>query len=131
MKKEFNVYSVNMFLKKYMSYSASIKWIFIFVFSVNLTANSLLDIYNEALENDPQFKAAEFSYLSGKEIKNQGRAGLLPSITLSGQTSWTEYYQLGELQNEYNSFNQSARLVQPLIRLDLSLIHISEPTRPY
>ena len=118
MKKEFNVYSVNMFLKKYMSYSAAIKGIFIFVFSVNLTANSLLDIYNEALENDPQFKAAEFSYLSGKEIKNQGRAGLLPSITLSGQTSWTEYYQLGELQNEYNSFNQSARLVQPLIRLD-------------
>lgn len=43
---------------------------------------------------------------------------MLPSITLSGQTSWTEYYQLGELQNEYNSFNQSARLVQPLIRLD-------------
>ena len=114
MKKEFNVYSVNMFLKKYMSYSAAIKGIFIFVFSVNLTANSLLDIYNEALENDPQFKAAEFGYLSGKEIKNQGRAGLLPSITLSGQTSWTEYYQLGELQNEYNSFNQSARLVQPL-----------------
>ena len=79
-----------------MSYSAALIGIFVFVFSVNLTANSLLDIYNEALENDPQFKAAEFSYLSGKEIKNQGRAGLLPSITLSGQTSWTEYYQLGE-----------------------------------
>ena len=89
-----------------------------FFFSINIEADSLLDIYNEALENDPQFKAAEFSYLSGKEIKNQGRAGLLPSITLSGQTSWTEYYQLGELQNEYNSFNQSARLIQPLIRLD-------------
>ena len=26
------------------------------------------------LENDPQFKSAEYSYLSGKEIKVQGRA---------------------------------------------------------
>ena len=53
--------------KKYMNYSAAIKGIFIFVFSVNLTANSLLDIYNEALENDPQFKAAEFVIFQAKK----------------------------------------------------------------
>jgi len=80
--------------------------------------DSLLDIYNDALENDPQYKSAEFSYLSGKEIKVQGRAALLPNVTLSAQTNWNEYYQLGELQNEYNNFSAAARITQPLIRLD-------------
>ena len=89
------------------------------ILSITFTieADNLLDIYNEALENDPQFKAAEYTYLSGKEIKKQGMAALLPSISLSGQTTWNEYYQLGELQNEYNSFSQAARI-------SLSLIHI-------
>ena len=80
--------------------------------------DSLLDIYNDALENDPQYKSAEFSYLSGKEIKVQGRAALLPNVTLSAQTNWNEYYQLGALQNEYNNFSTAARITQPLIRLD-------------
>ena len=87
-------------------------------FGVNVPADSLLDIYNDALENDPQYKSAEFSYLSGKEIKVQGRAGLLPNISISAQTNWNEYYQNGNLQNEYNNFSTSARLTQPLLRLD-------------
>ena len=86
--------------------------------SINSGADSLLDIYNDALENDPQYKSAEFSYLSGKEIKVQGRAGLLPNISISAQTNWNEYYQNGNLENEYNNFSSSARLTQPLIRLD-------------
>ena len=73
-------------------------------FSIYASSDSLLDIYNDALENDPQFKSAEFSYLSGKEIKVQGRASLLPSITLNAQTNWNEYYQNGNLQNQYNNF---------------------------
>ena len=86
--------------------------------SISSSADSLLDIYNDALENDPQYKSAEFSYLSGKEIKVQGRAGLLPNISISAQTNWNEYYQDGNLENEYNNFSSSARLTQPLIRLD-------------
>jgi outer membrane protein len=91
---------------------------FLLAVSINTTADSLLDIYNDALENDPQYKSAEFSYLSGKEIKVQGRAALLPSITISAQTNWNEYYQNGNLQNQYNNFSTSARLTQPLLRLD-------------
>ena len=59
----------------------------ILAFSIHSTADSLLDIYNDALENDPQYKSAEFSYLSGKEIKVQGRAGLLPNISCLLYTS--------------------------------------------
>jgi outer membrane protein len=40
-------------------------------FSIHSSADSLLDIYNDALENDPQYKSAEFSYLSGKELKSR------------------------------------------------------------
>ena len=90
----------------------------LFLFSAHVASDSLLDIYNDALENDPQYKSAEFSYLSGKEIKVQGRAALLPSITITAQTNWNEYYQGGTLQNQYNNFSSSARLTQPLIRLD-------------
>ena len=84
-----------------------------YVFSENI-----LEIYDEALKNDPTFKAAEYSYLADKEIVVQGRAALLPSITLSGSTNWNEYYQNKELQQQYNSFSGSARLSQPLFRLD-------------
>jgi len=86
--------------------------------SFNISSESLLDIYNEALENDPTYKAAEYSYLADKELKVQGRAALLPSITLSGSTNWNEYYQNKELQQQYNSFSTSARVSQPLFRLD-------------
>ena len=83
-----------------------------------LWAENILDIYNEALENDPTFKAAEYSYLSDKQIVVQGRAALLPSITISGSTNWNEYYQNDILQQDYNSFSKSARVSQPLFRLD-------------
>ena len=87
-------------------------------FAANILSESLVDIYNEALENDPTYKAAEYSYLADKELKVQGRAALLPSITLSGSTNWNEYYQNKELQQQYNSFSSSARVSQPLFRLD-------------
>ena len=70
------------------------------------------------MSNDPTFKAAEYSYLADKELKVQGRAALLPSLTLSGSTNWNEYYQNKELQQQYNSFSTSARVSQPLFRLD-------------
>ena len=83
-----------------------------------LHAENILEIYNEALENDPTYRAAEYSYLADKQIVVQGRAALMPSITLSGSTNWNEYYQNDVLQQEYNSFSKSARVSQPLFRLD-------------
>jgi outer membrane protein len=92
--------------------------VILLITGLNLNADNLLDIYNEALINDPTYKAAEFSYLADKEIVVQGRSALLPSLTLSGSTNWNEYYQNKELQQEYNSFSTSASLSQPLFRLD-------------
>ena len=92
--------------------------VILLITGLNLNADNLLDIYNEALINDPTYKAAEFSYLADKEIVVQGRSALLPSLTLSGSTNWNEYYQNKELQQEYNTFSTTARLSQPLFRLD-------------
>ena len=83
-----------------------------------LASENLLDIYNEALDNDPQYKSSEYSLLAGKEFVVQGRAGLLPNVTLSGSTNWNEYYQFDELQSAYNNSSVTARLTQPLFRLD-------------
>ncbi len=94
------------------------KILFILLVSGHLSSENLLDIYNEALENDPTFRSAEYSYLADKEIVVQGRAALMPSVTLSGATNWNEYYQNDQLQQEYNSFSKSARVSQPLFRLD-------------
>ena len=85
---------------------------------LNLFSENILEIYNEALENDPTYKSAEYSYLADKEVKIQGRAALLPSLTLNGSTNWNEYYQNDILQQDYNSFSSSARISQPLFRLD-------------
>ena len=83
-----------------------------------IESENILEIYNEALKNDPTYKAAEYSFLADKEILVQGRAALLPSISINGSTNWNEYYQNKELQQEYNSFSSSANISQPLFRLD-------------
>ena len=101
-----------------MNNKINIKTCLIFFIIMAVNSENILDIYNEALENDPTYRAAEYSYLADKQILVQGRAALLPSITLSGSTNWNEYYQNDELQQEYNSFSTNARVSQPLFRLD-------------
>jgi len=90
----------------------------ILLISLNLSSEDLKDIYELALINDPTFKAAEASLRAGKEYKVQGRAGLMPSLSISGSTTWSEYRLEETLLDEYNSNNHSASLQQPLFRLD-------------
>ena len=54
-------------------------------------AEDLKDIYELAVINDHTVKAAEASFRAGKEYKGQGRAGLLPALSISGSTGWNEY----------------------------------------
>ncbi len=86
--------------------------------SVYLEAENLEEVYELALKNDPLLKAAEASYRAGKENKVQGRAGLLPNLSVSGSTNWNEYRVMDQIIDEYNSNNYSGRLSQPLFRMD-------------
>ena len=97
----------------------------IFIFSfflLFLTASAfsktLSEIYEIALEEDPQLKIAEATFRANKEIKEQTLAGLLPSITTSASTTWNNSFIDNNKTDEYNSFGYSLRLSQPIIRVD-------------
>lgn len=50
-------------------------------------ADSLLEIYQRALQNDPTIREAEAQYLAQAEVKPQARAALLPNVTAGGNMS--------------------------------------------
>lgn len=106
-----------------------------------LYADTLADIYDLAVQNDPQIAAAQAVYKSRAEVVNQARAGLLPSIGLGGSTSDNRRRiplpnttidqdptspTFGETiilsapipTNRFNSHGWQASLTQPVFRLD-------------
>lgn len=60
-------------------------WGVLFTLAVppSLFAADLMDIYLQALENDPVFKQAYSRYMSSAEAIPQARAALLPQLSLS------------------------------------------------
>ncbi len=58
-------------------------------------AETLAEIYQQALQNDHKFKAARAAYQAGREDEKIGLSGLLPQI--NGEISWqeTETKELG------------------------------------
>ena len=54
---------------------------------VTANAGDLAEIYDLAVNNDPQLGAARASYLATAEVIPQARAGLLPVISLGATTS--------------------------------------------
>lgn len=61
--------------------------IFFASFSSQAISADLLDIYQEALANDPEFKAAYSTYLSSAEALPQALAALLPQVSLTAEGS--------------------------------------------
>tara|TARA_A100001037_G_scaffold187203_1_gene167629 strand:+ start:1230 stop:2555 length:1326 start_codon:yes stop_codon:yes gene_type:complete len=86
--------------------------------SFNILANDLLSIYEEALEQDPEFNANKADLKISEEYFNQARSGLFPQLRFSASTNWNEYYQERILQNDYNTFSYNLNLSQPIFRLD-------------
>ena len=85
-------------------------------------AADLLSVYHDAVAYDAQFAAARANLDAGREKINQGRAGLLPSIGLSGNTMWNDV-EISPRSNvmpsstmKYNSNGWTASLSQPLFR---------------
>ncbi|HET8696310.1 MAG TPA: TolC family outer membrane protein, partial [Gammaproteobacteria bacterium] len=52
-----------------------------------MAQESLLDIYQRALQNDPAIREAEATYRAQAEVKPQTRSGLLPSLSLGSTRS--------------------------------------------
>ncbi|RRD00749.1 transporter [Amphritea balenae] len=72
-------------------------------------AGTLADIYQQALAQDPQLKAAQAASLAGAEALPQGRAGLLPSLSLNGNTTWID-----SDAGNYNNHGYTVSLSQPV-----------------
>lgn len=61
--------------------------IFSFVCASSVYSADLLEVYHQALENDPTFKAAYSTFMSKTEAIPQARAALLPQLTFGAQGS--------------------------------------------
>ncbi|MDO6593510.1 TolC family outer membrane protein [Neptuniibacter sp. 1_MG-2023] len=79
------------------------------VLATSVNAGQLADIYQLALNNDPQLKAAEAAYNADKEIEIQSRASLLPSLSLSANTTSVD----SDTAN-YNNHGYTLALSQPV-----------------
>ena len=109
--------------------------------SFSAAAVDLREVFDLAVENDPQIGAAEAVYLASSEGVNQARAGMLPNVSVGGSTSdnWRrspdpqtgidadptsptfgEFIITGPAApaEEFNSHGWAATLSQPVFRLD-------------
>ena len=55
-------------------------------------ATDLEQVYRDALSYDAGLAGARASLEAGREKLPQGRAGLLPSLNLTGNSNWNEFY---------------------------------------
>lgn len=84
-------------------------------------AMGLLESYQRALHNDPQFQAAIQDHEAGQEYRALGRAALLPRVAYSysrakNQSDVTQNTLRGDFQEErrYGSYVSTLSLQQPL-----------------
>ncbi|HCN89281.1 MAG TPA: channel protein TolC [Oxalobacteraceae bacterium] len=90
--------------------------------SANAQAVDLLQVYKDALANDAQFASARATLAAGEEKSTQGRAGLLPSVALTGsyaRTGLNVYEQDPpnlDIGMNYNTSGYTLSLSQPLFR---------------
>lgn len=85
--------------------------------SLNAQAVDLLQVYQEALANDAQFASARATLAAGQEKTTQGRAGLLPSVALSGNYGrTTANVSPPDIDTHFNTSGYTLSLSQPLLR---------------
>jgi len=73
-------------------------------FSLPATAADLLQVYQQALANDATYASARASAAAGRERITQGRAGLLPTVGITGEYTRTD--------NEQSSWN-AGQIIDP------------------
>ena len=94
----------------------------LWLFGAQAHAADLLQAFRDAMENDASFAAARAALKAGREKLPQGYAGLLPTITGSGNSNWNR----GQLDYRapststgprvFNANGWSVTLTQPVYR---------------
>ncbi|WP_218192548.1 TolC family outer membrane protein [Pseudomonas sp. Irchel s3h17] len=81
--------------------------------------SDLLQTYQQALLHDAQYAAAKANQRVGQEQWIQGRAWLLPQVSLDAQSHWMESdYQVaaGNIQQRRQNRSYGIQLIQPVFR---------------
>lgn len=91
-------------------------WAIIFT-GTPLFAADLMDIYREALSQDPVYASARYAYEAGKEVLPQARAGVLPSISLAAGLNRNHRETEGFSSLDYTGHSYTLSLSQPLFRM--------------
>ena len=84
-------------------------------------AADLVEVYRDAVGYDASFASARAALEAGREKLPQGRAGLLPTLGLSANTTWNDIdYEsrpsTGVIPAKYNNNGWGISLSQPLFR---------------
>ncbi|MEO6354960.1 MAG: TolC family outer membrane protein [Burkholderiaceae bacterium] len=79
-------------------------------------AADLQQVYNDALVNDPQYASARATLAAGQEKLPQGRAGLLPTLGLSGSNTKNEIDNGSNNGGNFSANSYALTLSQPLFR---------------
>lgn len=84
-------------------------------------AESLLDLYRLAQQNDPTLRAARHSLAASQEKIPQARAGLLPQVSATAATTRSHgFYNFAanpDSERGVGNWNWALQLTQPLIRV--------------
>ena len=86
---------------------------------LNVYAVDLLQTYQDALANDAQYASARATLIAGREKIPQARAGLLPTVGLSGgytRSNLESTVDFGTVNRNYFSNGYTLALSQPLFR---------------
>ena len=90
------------------------------LFSAAVHSADLVQVYREALVNDPLYAAARATAEAGREKLPQGLSGLLPTLGASANTVWNDntYHPDGAPSSSkgYNSNGYMLTLSQPVFR---------------
>jgi outer membrane protein len=85
-------------------------------------AEDLLEIYREAVANDPTLASARANWEGTQEAVPQARAGLLPSVTLVGNANRQNFYEKLHtdpslsVTETFSAYNYTVSASQPLYR---------------
>ena len=79
-------------------------------------AADLLQVYGQALANDPVYQSARSTLAAGQERIVQARAGLLPTLGASGSYTRAQQDAFGQ-QLHFNNNAYTVQLTQPLMRM--------------
>ncbi|MDR0672210.1 MAG: TolC family outer membrane protein [Zoogloeaceae bacterium] len=92
--------------------------------ALSARADDLLGLYQEALQSDAIFLAAQADTRAQHELLPQARAQLLPNLSWSGSQSRKSTEQVSQgafgsqsSENDYDSYNYALSLRQPLFRV--------------